>query len=224
MVETGFPEDKIQVHYIGVDTEYFQPAPNVTRQQTVLFVGRLSEKKGCSILIEAMALVQAKLPGSELVIIGDGHQRSLLEEMAHRLLRKFRFLGKQPPSVIREWMQNSSVFSVPSITAQTGDAEGFGIVFAEAQACELPVVSFESGGIPEAVQHGETGFLVPEGDRQGLARELLRVLEDQGLAARLGRAGRLRVHEKFSLAKQSLLLEDIYDEVAADFTAPVMTI
>jgi glycosyltransferase involved in cell wall biosynthesis len=217
MLEQGYPEHRIRVHYIGVDTQFFHPPAHPARKLQVLFVGRLAEKKGCSYLIDAMAAVQIRLPEAELIIIGDGPHRADLEAKAAQVLRKFRFLGKQSPNEIKKWMQTASVFSVPSITATSGDAEGFGIVFAEAQACGLPVVSFLHGGIPEAVEHGKTGFLVDERDADGLASGLLTLLANSALRDQMGRNGRARVEKHFNLRKQSLLLEDIYDEVCSDF-------
>jgi glycosyltransferase involved in cell wall biosynthesis len=97
------------------------------------------------------------------------------------------------------------------VTAKNGDSEGFGIVFAEAQACATPVVSFSTGGIPEAVAHGETGLLAPEGDWQSLASHLLLLLQNSELRMGLGFAGRRRVVSQFDLCKQTAVLEDLYD-------------
>ena len=171
LVKQGFPREKVITHYIGVDLDKFQPNDLVQRSNIVLFVGRLVEKKGCEYLIRAMADVQRVVPDVELVIIGEGKLRPQLERMAAEKLCKYRFLGSQPSSIVKEWMSRAKVFSVPSIVAKSGDAEAFGIVFAEAQAMKLPVVSFSSGGIPEAVLNNETGFLVPEKDWQSLAKK-----------------------------------------------------
>jgi glycosyltransferase involved in cell wall biosynthesis len=215
MVQQGFPEERILVHYIGVDIDRFQVP--LTREPIlrVLFTGRLTEKKGCSYLIQAMALVQKELPEAELVVIGDGEHRQVLEQQARETLTSCRFLGRQSPEIVKEWMQKATIFSVPSITADDGDSEGFGIVFAEAQASGMPVVSFASGGIPEAVAHEETGLLAPERDWKKLAEYLLLLLRDSDLRERLSHAGRVRVERIFNLKKQTRLLEDIYEEVAS---------
>ncbi len=213
MVRQGFPEENILVHYIGVDTNWFCRPPYRPRTARVLFTGRLTEKKGCSYLIRAMALVQKKLPEVELIVIGDGVERARLERQAQESLTRFAFLGRQTPSAVREWMQNATVFSVPSVTAADGDAEGFGMVFAEAQACGLPVVSFASGGIPEAVAHGETGMLAPERDFRLLADYILMLLQRPDLHAEFSLAGRKRALRLFDLEQQTAILEDIYTEV-----------
>jgi glycosyltransferase involved in cell wall biosynthesis len=215
MVQQGFPESRILVHYIGVDVDRFQPPLTHEPTLRVLFTGRLTEKKGCSYLIQAMALVQEELPEAELVIIGDGEHRTALEQQAATTLTRYTFLGRQSPEIVKQWMQKATVFCVPSITAEDGDSEGFGIVFAEAQASGMPVVSFASGGIPEAVSHEETGLLAPEGDWKKLAEYLLLLFSNRDLRERFSQAGRARVERMFDLRKQTRLLEDIYREVAS---------
>jgi colanic acid/amylovoran biosynthesis glycosyltransferase len=213
VVEQGFPEEQIQVHYIGIDTSRFQPDLELTREPVVLFVARLVEKKGCDYLLRAMREVQASFPDVEVVIIGDGPLRESLEAQAAKSLKRYRFLGAQPMEVVREWMNRAKVFCVPSITAESGDAEGFGMVFAEAQAMGLPVVSFASGGIPEAVWHGETGLLAPERDVEELTRHLMRLLGDEDLWLSMSRMGQSWVRERFDLTRQTHLLEEIYHTV-----------
>lgn len=210
LLEQGFPENKIVVHYIGVDTEQFQPDPGVLREPIVLFVGRLVEKKGCEYLIRAMGTVQKAMPEAELVVIGDGLLRSSLEQLAQKTLSRYQFLGVQPPENVKAWMQRAKVFCVPSITAQSGDTETFGMVFAEAQAMGLPVVSFASGGIPEAVAHGETGLLTNERDSEGLTKHILRLLKDQELWEQFSQRGQKRVRTLFDLHNQTRVLETIY--------------
>jgi len=215
LIQKGCPAEKVKVHYIGVDVDKFTPDPAVPREPVVLFVGRLVEKKGCEYLIRAIAQVQTILPDIELVVIGDGPLRSALEQQAANSLKRYRFLGAQSPAVVQDWMNRAAVFSVPSIKAQTGDAEGFGMVFAEAQAMGLPVVSFATGGVPEAIAHGETGFLAPEGDWETLAKYLLTLLQEPHIGERFAIAGRERIAKHFNLKHNTAQLEAIYDSVLA---------
>ncbi|MEM7772330.1 MAG: glycosyltransferase [Cyanobacteria bacterium P01_A01_bin.37] len=210
MLNQGFPADKLAVHYIGVDTETFSPDPRVQRDPIVLFTGRLVEKKGCTYLIQAMAQIQQTRPDVELVMIGDGPLRSELESQASVQLKRYRFLGVQSPEQVRGWMNRAQVFCVPSIIAESGDAEAFGIVFAEAQAMGLPVVSFASGGIPEAVAHGKTGFLAPEKNESVLADYLFQLLDNSTLWANVSQNGQAWVRQHFDLKKQTQKLEDLY--------------
>lgn len=215
--ETGFPEDRIQVHYIGVNVDSFRPDPSISREPLILFVGRLVEKKGCEYVIHAAASLQKEIKGLKLVIIGDGPLRGSLEQLVRTVSCDCQFLGVQASEAVRDWMNRAKVFCTPSIIADSGDAEGFGIVFAEAQAMEVPVVSFASGGIPEAVEDGVTGLLAPERDWRALARHLKTLLKDDVMWRKFSQAARERVCQKFNLKHQTVLLENIYDEVLEEW-------
>jgi glycosyltransferase involved in cell wall biosynthesis len=220
-LEMGYPADRTIVHSIGVDVEQFKPPLVRRREKTVLFVGRLVEKKGCGSLIEAMAEVQRRAPAAELVVIGGGPLRAHYEARAAALGVRCRFLGTQPASVVLDWMARAAVFCVPSVVAASGDAEGLGMVFIEAQAMGLPVVSTLSGGIPEAVKHGETGLLVSERDPPALAGAILQLMQDDQLWHRYSIAGRRHVVEHFNLARQTGQLEDVFAQLLADGHPPV---
>lgn len=213
MIRQGFAANKIVRHYVGVDTELFRPDPEVKREPIVLFAGRLTEKKGCGYLIRAMAKVQSAFPQAELVIIGDGPLRTDLERLAEQTTRRCRFFGFQPPEVVRQWMNRARAFAAPSVRAACGDAEGYPIAYAEAQAMGLPVVSFASDGVREAVEDGETGFLAPERDTEALALHIQCLLQDDALCVRMGRAGRDRVNIMFNLKTQTRKLEQLYRDV-----------
>ena len=209
-LERGFPEAKLRTHATGVDLEAFHPNPNISREPIVLFVGRLVEKKGCTHLISAMALVQDRHPGAELIIVGDGPLRDQLRRQAGACLRRCTFAGAQPHGFVRDLMRRASVVAATSIVAGTGDSEGFGMVFCEAQAMSLPVAGFRGPGTSEAVVENETALLVEPGDHRGLGDAISALLADPALAARLGAAGRNRVERHFSLVNQTALLEEEY--------------
>jgi colanic acid/amylovoran biosynthesis glycosyltransferase len=128
-------------------------------------------------------------------------------------LRKYRFFGCKPASFVREWMNRAKAFSMPSYRAPDGNHEGFGLVFAEAQSMELPVVSFATGGIPEAVQEGSTGILCPEGDVGALVRSLELLLQDESIWKTMSHAARRRVCREFDVRKCTSKLEDIYEDI-----------
>jgi len=214
LAEQNYDPEKIIVHYIGVDTKFFSPE-TIDIEPVVLFVGRLSERKGPGYLIQAMAEVQKEYPEIELVLIGDGPLRKHLEEQAKVSLRKYKFLGAQPPETIRDWMNRASLFAASSVRIRSGEEEAFGMVFAEAQAMQKPVVAFASGGVVEAVADGETGFLAPERDWRKMAEYIALLLRDGNLRRQFGLAGRNRVLRLFDLEKQTRLLETIYSDVAA---------
>lgn len=213
LIEKGCPENKILVHYIGVDMGKFKPDPSVQRKPVVLFVGRLVEKKGCEYLIRAMAQVQTVMPDVELVIIGDGVLRLALEDLAAKLLRRYKFLGSQPSDIVRSWMNRALVLAIPSVTASTGDSEGAPIVGLEAQAMGLPIVGSIHSGIPEIVLHGETGFLASERDWKTLAEYIMRLLENESLWQQFSKKGQEQVENNFNIHTQTRLLESIYEQV-----------
>jgi colanic acid/amylovoran biosynthesis glycosyltransferase len=213
LLSQGYPESKVVVHYVGVDTDFFRPIADVARQPIVLFAGRLIEVKGAAHLIRAMREVQARLPEAELVIAGRGWSRQRYEQLANELGVRTRFLGLIPPEELRAWMNRARVFCMPSIVASTGQREAFGMVFAEAQAMGLPVASFATGGIPEAVAHGQTGLLAREGDIAALAANIESLLTDETLWNRMSLAGMARVRERFDLRCQTAKLESLYDAV-----------
>jgi len=214
LLQQGFPQEKVLVHYIGVNTSIFHPA-STERERLILFVGRFVECKGVELLIQAAAEVQNHLPDTELVLIGDGSLRSSLEIQAKSLLRRYQFLGACSPEDVRMWMNRASVICAPSIRARSGAEEAFGMVCAEAQAVAKPVVAFNSGGISEVVAHERTGFLAPEGNCRALAQYLILLLESPELRQQFGHEGRRRVLEAFDLEQRTRVLESIYANVAS---------
>ena len=215
-MEAGFPREKLLVHYIGIDRRTFAPSDPTPRGQGVLFVGRLVEKKGCEYLVRAMERVQQNHPQSELTIIGDGPLRSCLEALAARLKIRCHFLGTQFEPAVRKALMGARVFCVPSVTAADGDSEGLGMVFAEAQAMGVPVVSTTHGGIPEVVADGFTGLLVPERDHVSLADALARLLGDDVLWQSFHYAALERMEQHFDLELQTAALEKIYSQILSD--------
>ena len=209
LLEQDFPEERVLVHYTGVDTGKFRPASTEV-SPVILFVGRLEECKGAEFVIRAAAEVQQQLPAVELVLIGEGSLRADLEKLAKQSLRRYRFLGVRKSEEVREWMNRASVLCVPSVRRRSGEEEAFGMVCAEAQAVGKPVVAFNSGGIPEVVSHGSTGFLAPEGDWQALAKYLFVLLQDTDLRERFGMSGRDWILRQFDLERRTRALEGIY--------------
>ncbi len=211
-IQAGFPEDKLLVHYIGIDRNRFSGASE-TRQPLVLFVGRLVEKKGCAHLLRAMKIVQAEMPSAQLCIIGHGALFEPLRSLANELGVRCRFEGLQSNAGVRQWMEKCRVLCVPSVTAEDGDSEGLPTVIMEAHAMGVPVVGFRHAGIPEIVMHGLTGLLSAEGDCDSLADGLLRYLKDSSFWKKSSHAARARIADQFDLAAQTAHLEKIYDNL-----------
>ena len=218
LLEQGFPADRVFVAYAGVDTMKFKPASSEDRP-IILFVGRFVEVKGAEFAIRAASEVQRQFPDVELVLIGDGQLRKELESLAKKSLRRYSFLGVRPPEEVRDWMNRASMLCMPAVTTRSGEEEGFGMVCAEAQAVGKPVVAFSSGGVPEIISDGITGFLAPERDWQALARNLATLLQKPELRERFGRAAREAMLRKFDLEHCTRRLERIYGMVSRTQTA-----
>lgn len=222
--EAGCPPEKVRTLYTGVDTTKFVPAPPeagagasgagaAPAKPQVLFVGRLAAKKGVIHLIRAMPEVRRAVPEAELVIAGDGELRAELEAAAKALDLPVRFLGVQTPAQVNELMRRATVLCGPSVVDARGNAEGLPFTFLEAQACGLPVVVSTSGGTAEGAVDGKTGFLFAPGDEQALTRHLITILKDPALRQRMSLAAREHMVQNFDLAKQTRVLESLYDGV-----------
>jgi glycosyltransferase involved in cell wall biosynthesis len=209
----GCPEDKITLHYIGVDTQKFTPGSEPRSSNDVLFVGRLVAKKGVTHLIRAMQEVRTAMPESRLLIAGDGELRPALEQEARDRGVPATFLGVQTPAQIIDLMRSAALLCGPSIADSRGNAEGLPITFLEAQSCGLPVIASTSGGTGEGIVHGETGMLFAPGDEAALARHLHALLGDAALRASMSIAARSHVTRNFDLRAQTAKLELIYDQV-----------
>ncbi|MCP9933389.1 glycosyltransferase family 4 protein [Cyanobium sp. Candia 9D4] len=184
----GVPAERLRLVPEGIDTVLWNPAAEdpaalavldgAREPHTVLCVARQYPRKRVADLITAFAAVHQRLPTARLVVIGDGPEHGALRELVERLElgAVVQLLGALPDDgAVRDWYRRSAVFCLPSIQ------EGFGIVFLEAMASGLPVVSTTATAIPEVVPHGRAGLLVPPRDPAALAEALLKLLTDSEL-------------------------------------------
>lgn len=165
---------------------------------TVLFVGRLVERKGVPVLLEAWA--RAALPDATLAIVGDGPDRSALEARAAALGigSTVDFRGRVSDAELGAAYSAADLFVLPAVLDARGDTEGLGVVLLEAMASNVPVLASAAGGITDVVVDGESGSLVPPGDPAALAAALQRLRSDSELRARLAAGGIARVRDEFS--------------------------
>ena len=222
LLAQGFPQDKVHLLYIGVDTQRFCPLPGTGRHgndRSILNVARHVPVKGVATLLRAFARIADQHPGVMLTQVGSGPLTDSLQSLARQLgiVDRVRFLGVQTPHQILELMQRADLLALTSQTAETGAREGLGIVLNEASACGIPVVATRCGGIPEAVIHGETGLLCDERDDRQLAENLVLLLGNKGLRFKMGRRGREYVCQKFCLHTQTAKLERLYDKVVDEW-------
>ena len=213
VIALGFPEARTRVHYIGVDTDAIRPPAQRGDCPVILHVARLVEKKGTSDLIAAFALLTRRIPEAELIIVGEGPLEASLRSQVRELqiATAVHFLGSLPHSQVLHLMERAWLFALPSVRAQSGDAEGLGMVILEAAASGMPTIATRHGGIPEVVIDGETGCLCAEHDVPALAQGMFDLLRDDSIRNRLGIAARALVTRHFDLKRQCAMLEQIYE-------------
>ena len=186
---------------MGIDTQLFD-AESIAAppsEKTVLFVGRLAEKKGLEHLIRAFPEVLSRHPDARLIVVGDGPLRGELEALARelRLDEHVQMVGGKPPSELPRYYSACRIFVGPSVVARSGDTEAFGLVFAEAMAAGRPVVATSVGGVADIVVHGRTGLLVKPDSPAALAAAISQLFDSPAKAERMGRVARRWVRRKF---------------------------
>jgi glycosyltransferase involved in cell wall biosynthesis len=194
-----------------VSTELFTPG-GTRAENTLLFVGRLTKQKGVDLLLHALHKLR---PAITLDVVGEGDERAPLEKLARDLglAERVRWHGVlKHPELVR-FYRSTSLLVVPSAD------EGLGLVAAEAMLCETPVVAFESGGLPDVVQHERTGFLVRERSPGALAESIVQLLTLPDRGRTLGDAGRLHALATFAPESVARRYIDIYRAAIASAPA-----
>jgi phosphatidylinositol alpha-1,6-mannosyltransferase len=197
---------KLHLVHPGVDPTYFRPVNAdflreryalkavAPRPLVILTLTRLVARKNVRRLIEAMPGVKAAVPEALLMIGGSGPEKPDLEMRVRELAleKTVRFLGRIADAELVAHYCLADVFALPSFSTDK-DIEGFGIVFLEAGACEVAVIGSHSGGIPDAVEDGVTGLLVPAEDTQKLQTALIELLKNRERAQAMGKQARIRI-------------------------------
>jgi phosphatidyl-myo-inositol dimannoside synthase len=200
------PSDKIALITNGIDLDRFRPRPDspllrarygLPDQRILLTVGRLSERKGMDRVIEALPAVLSRHPEVHYLIVGEGKYRPHLERLVaeRRLGDHVTFAGGVSDEHLLDHYAIADIFLMPHRELASGDTEGFGVVFLEANACGVPVVAGMVGGATDAVQDGVNGLTVNGDDVSAIAQAVVRILEDAALRERLRAGGLARVRE-----------------------------
>ena len=200
---------KLQRLTPGVDTELFRPGLGaqvredlgLSDRPVVVCVSRLMPRKGQDTLVRVLPSLQQEMGDVALLLVGGGPYRSRLESMVTEagLQGSVRFTGSVPWESLPSFYGAGDVFAMPCRTRLGGaDVEGLGIVYLEASACGLPVIAGDSGGAPDAVLPGETGYVLDGRSREDLTAQLSRLLPDRGRRERLGARGREWVQQQWS--------------------------
>jgi phosphatidylinositol alpha-1,6-mannosyltransferase len=210
LLDLGLPAERIEVVGNGVDPEFFLGSVNqdVARQKLgignekiILTVARLVARKGQDVVLRALPKILEWVPNVKYVVVGKGSYATRLKDLTRELNLESHvvFAGFVPQHELPLYYWASDVFVMPSrIERGSGDLEGFGISFLEANVCGKPVVAGRSGGVEDAVVHGKTGFLVDPKSEKEVSERIIKLLTDEKLAATLGSQGRNRILEQFT--------------------------
>lgn len=193
----------------GVDAAAFRPGPQagdfrdelgLAGRPVVVCVSRLVRRKGQDTLIRAWPQVRAAVPDATLLLVGGGPYESDLRRLARSegVADSVVFVGNVPSEDLPSYYRSGDVFAMPCRTRRRGlDVEGLGIVYLEASAAGLPVIAGDSGGAPDAVLDGETGYVVPGRDVAALSDRLVELLTDRDRARAMGQRGQEWVEQEW---------------------------
>lgn len=196
-LDLGVPLSRLVRMASGVDADHFQPGRSFLQTSLpegphVVFTGRLHPQKNLDLLLEIWPRVTART-SAQLVLVGDGPDRDRLNRRVNELGIADRVHFTGPVSDPADWLCAADVFVLPSV------AEGMSNSLLEAMATALPCLASAIGGNTDLLTDGETGLLIPPGDREAWTSALLRVLDDPGFARTLGTAARRRIETEFAL-------------------------
>ncbi len=196
--------DKLEIIHCGIEPARY--APSSHGGQSLLFTGRLAGVKGVPVLLRALAVLAPRHPDLRLRLIGDGPERTALETLATELglAERCEFLGYRSQSEVAEALTTADIFVLPSF------AEGVPVVLMEAMAAQLPVVTTCIAGVPELVEHGTSGLLVPPGEVDALAEALDTLLTDPDKRRAMGAAGRAKVAVDFDIGTEATKLSALF--------------
>lgn len=216
----------VRVLYNGVDIDAFHPRHRSPNGPVLLAVGRLVQKKGFHVLLDALALLAREGVRPRLLLVGDGEERAALQRQAQGLgLPDVEFLGMRTHDEVRRLVHTATAMVLPCIVGDDGNRDALPTVLLEALAAGLPVLSTPIAGVAEIVDGGRAGLLVPPGDVGALARDIARLLGDAALRAQLASAGRARAERCFDLARNTGVLRDWFaGAIAASTTTAPSTV
>lgn len=198
----GGKKGKLRCIYHGLDTSRYEPpARSTTDYPLILAVGQLKEKKGFPYLLEACRLLQDRGYDFHCTIVGEGPARGQLEEQIRRLGLEgtVTLSGALAHADVIQKYRLATIFVLPCILSADGDRDGIPNVILEAMAMQLPVVSTRHSGIPEVVEDGYNGLLVPPAEAKPLAEALAQLLDDPGSRLKYGMKGRETIIEAFTV-------------------------
>ena len=196
----GINMEKVQAIPMGVDLQnLFIPPEDRKVSKSILFVGRVVEKKGLRFLIEAMPAILEKHPDAKLFVAGDGQELNGIKNLTYNLgvAGHIQFLGALANETLPKLYQATDVVVFPSIVGADGDREGFGLVLVEALGCECAAVVTDLPAMRDIVNDGKTALVVPQQNAQQIAAKVIQLLDNPSLRRSLGEKGRQYVVQRF---------------------------
>lgn len=203
--------------YNGLDLGRFAWAPPAEEARDILAVGRLVEKKGFHILVEALMLLAEEGLRPRCRIIGQGEEEAHLRTQikGSGLAGHVTLEGPRPQAEVMAAMRSAAVLACPCIVGRDGNRDGLPTVLLEAMALGTPCISTDVTGIPELVRDGETGLICPEGDPVALAGALRRMLAEPDLRSSVSAAGRALIEQEFDIDRNAMQLRAAFAEAQA---------
>jgi phosphatidylinositol alpha-1,6-mannosyltransferase len=187
-------------HFTEVDATSLRQSLGLSEKKVIVSVGRLVHRKGQDFLIESMPQILTQVPDAHLLLVGQGPYRAHLEKLVtkHSLQENVTFIGRIQYNDLPGYICVGDIFAMPSRSRFGGlEVEGLGIVYLEASACGLPVIAGESGGAPDAVIEGVTGFVVDGTSTEQIANRAIQLLRDEKLRRDMGSAGRAWIEKEW---------------------------
>ena len=202
--------------YNGIDLKSFKPRPSPRDENHVLIVARLVEKKGFGVLVSALSILRDREVPFQATFVGEGEERARIEALiaAAGLKDRIRMTGAQDQEQVRGWMSRASVMCLPCVVGEDGNRDALPTTLIEAQAMGLPCISTPVTGIPEILEHGRAGVLVPENDARATADAIQALFGDAARCSELARAGRSQVERLFDAEKSARTLRTWFEETA----------
>jgi glycosyltransferase involved in cell wall biosynthesis len=218
LILLGCEEKKINVIRYGVESKSIIPKSWTDRKKqvpSIIFLGRLTEKKHPVALLYAFKIVKEKISETQLSIIGDGPLKNKAKQIIKDLglIQSVKMYGVLNRIESFPILNNHWIYVQHSVTAITGDTEGFAISLAEAALHELPVVSTIHNGIVENVIDGKTGFLVPEYDYESMAEKIIYLIQHPDIAEQMGKAGREHIMKLCEPKQRAKQIKDILIDI-----------
>jgi colanic acid/amylovoran biosynthesis glycosyltransferase len=217
-IEAGVPEAKIKLLKNSIDIEKFSYSAadiSCADRFIVLTVARLVPVKGHVAAIRAIGLLVSRYPSIVYHVVGEGKERAALEALVDSLglQNHVIFFGPVENNRVIDYYLEADLFLLPSVIVDDGSEESQGVVLLEAQACGLPILATETGGIPESVLEGESAILVPPNDSKAISDALMLLIDNRQRLVSMGGKGREYVEKEYDRKQCIIKLADIYREL-----------